>query len=261
MAAAGLRPPPFSGVGVALATFFAGSGSIDTAATADHAARLVDAGLAAVVVAGSTGEAAALDLDERGRLLRAVVAAVRDRAVVVAGTGAPWTREAVRLTKQACDLGAAAVLVLSPVATSDPRRYYEAVAAAASGDPGVPVLAYHYPPMSQPGIPVAALPGLPVAGLKDSSGDPERLLATLSSWDRPVYVGSSAIVSFAGGVGATGAILALANLEPDGCLAAFAGDGKAQLALWDVHDRCRTIGGLKEAMAERWGTPTGRRIG
>src|SRR6266511_4207347 len=50
--------PIFSGVGVALATFFDEDGEIDARATADHASTLVELGLRAVVVAGSTGEAA-----------------------------------------------------------------------------------------------------------------------------------------------------------------------------------------------------------
>ncbi|MGH9286064.1 MAG: dihydrodipicolinate synthase family protein, partial [Acidimicrobiales bacterium] len=53
--------PPFRGVGVALVTLFDERGGLDAGATADHAARLVELGVAAVVVAGSTGEAAALD--------------------------------------------------------------------------------------------------------------------------------------------------------------------------------------------------------
>src|SRR5690606_634773 len=55
------RSAPFRGVGVALVTLFDDEGEIDAPATADHAARLVDAGVGAVLVAGSTGEAAALD--------------------------------------------------------------------------------------------------------------------------------------------------------------------------------------------------------
>ena len=68
MAAAAL----FTGVGVALVTLFDDEGEIDAPATADHAARLVEAGVDAVVVAGTTGEAAALDADERSDLLVAV---------------------------------------------------------------------------------------------------------------------------------------------------------------------------------------------
>ena len=51
----------FTGVGVALVTLFDDEGEIDAPATADHAARLVEAGVRSVLVAGTTGEATALD--------------------------------------------------------------------------------------------------------------------------------------------------------------------------------------------------------
>src|SRR4051795_11716567 len=64
--------PLFTGVGVALVTLFRDDGSVDAPATAEHARRLADLGIRAIVVAGSTGEAAALDADERVRVLAAV---------------------------------------------------------------------------------------------------------------------------------------------------------------------------------------------
>ena len=62
--------PVFTGVGVALVTLFRDDGEVDAAATAEHAAQLVDLGIKAVVVAGSTGEAASLSLEDRGPCCR-----------------------------------------------------------------------------------------------------------------------------------------------------------------------------------------------
>jgi dihydrodipicolinate synthase/N-acetylneuraminate lyase len=250
---------PFTGVGVALVTLFDDDGGLDAKATAAHAARLVDMGVRAVVVAGTTGEAAALSVRERDALLAEVRAAVT-AVPVVAGTGAAWGRDAAELTVRARDGGADAVLVLSPPRTPDPRPYYETVAAAA-GD--LPVLAYHFPAVSPPGIAVEHLAGLPVAGAKDSSGDPDRLLAELEGYDGALYVGSSAVLSLAGPLGCAGAILGLANVEPEGCAAAFAGDAAAQRGLAAAHlaagrDFPR---GLKERVAERFGTSRVARLG
>lgn len=208
------------GVGVALATLFDDAGNVDAAATAAHAACLVELGVRAVVVAGTTGEAATLTVTERERLLTAVRAEVGGRVPVLAGTGAPSARQAADLTRRACAGGADAVLVLSPPHILDPRPYYEQVATAA-GD--LPVLGYHFPTMAPPGLPIDLLDELPIAGCKDSTGDPERLLATLATTTKPLYTGSSAVLSFAGPVGCTGAILALANAEPERCAAAFGG--------------------------------------
>jgi 4-hydroxy-tetrahydrodipicolinate synthase len=57
--------PPFEGVGVALITLFRDDGQVDFDGTAAHAAALVERGVRGVVVAGTTGEADALDDTER----------------------------------------------------------------------------------------------------------------------------------------------------------------------------------------------------
>lgn len=252
--------PPFTGVAAALVTLFTDDLELDAAATAALAGRLVDAGLGAIVVAGSTGEASALTSDERVALLAAVVAEVGDRVPVLAGTGAPSARQATAFTRDARDAGAAAALVLSPPSSSDPRPYYEAVAKAV---PDLPLLAYHYPAASMPGIPLDVLGDLPVVGLKDSSGDADRLLTELTAWDRPVYPGSSALVAYAGILGCAGVILALANAEPERCVAAFAGDGAAQLELVESHSAQRGPfpHAIKALTARRFGTSTAARMG
>jgi 4-hydroxy-tetrahydrodipicolinate synthase len=59
------------------------------------------------------------------------------------------------------------------------------------------------------------------------------------------YVGSSAVLALAGPLGATGAILALANLQPELCAQAFAGDAAAQRELAGAHLAVRA-GGVPE---------------
>jgi dihydrodipicolinate synthase/N-acetylneuraminate lyase len=250
----------FTGAGVALVTLFDDGGEVDAKATAEHAARLVELGMRAVVVAGSTGEAASLSGEERVALLTAVRQAVPAGTPVLAGTGAPSRRQAVALTRAAADHGADAVLALSPPAAVDLRGYYEAVAAAAGG---LPVLGYHFPQASPPGIPVELLGELPVQGLKDSSGDPGRLLDELTGFAGRLYVGSATLIAMAGQLGCAGAILALANAEPERCAAAFAGDPAAQLGLVQSHRAARKDfpRGLKDLVAARFGTPRAARLG
>ena len=136
---------------------------------------------------------------------------------VLAGTGAASARQAVVLSKRAEDDGADALLVLSPPGALDPRPYYERVTAAV----GVPVLAYHYPKASMPGVPVDVLRELPVAGLKDSTGDAERLLIEADELPTGLYTGHPTLIHLAGAIGCSGAILALANVDPEGCLRAW----------------------------------------
>jgi 4-hydroxy-tetrahydrodipicolinate synthase len=249
----------FEGVGTALVTLFDDEGEIDAPATADHAARLVDEGIRAVLVAGTTGEAATLDAEERSDLLLAVRSAVDGLVPVLAGTGAPSARQAVLLSKRAEDDGADALVVLSPPHAIDPRPYYERVVSAV----GIPVLAYHYPKMSSPGVPVDVLAELPVAGIKDSSGDAERLLMEADALSAGVYTGSAALLHLAGAVGCAGAILGVANVDPEGCARAWLGDGDVQRTLINAHraQSLASIAGLKRTLCALHGTSPVTRIG
>jgi 4-hydroxy-tetrahydrodipicolinate synthase len=212
-----------------------------------------------VVVAGTTGEAAALDDEERSDLFIAVRSAVDGRVPVLAGTGAASARQAVVLSRRADGDGADALLVLSPSGVADPRPYYERVASAVD----VPVLAYHYPKASTPGVPVDVLRQLPVAGLKDSSGDAERLLLEADELPTGLYTGAATLVHLAGAIGCSGAILALANVDPEGCRRAWEGDGTVQRELINGHrsNALAGIAGLKRALCALHGTSPVTRVG
>ena len=67
----------------------------------------------------------------------------------------------------------------------------------------------------------------------------------------------------AGSLGIAGAILAVANVDPEHAIAAFAGDPSAQRALLTAHKRVqdRFPHGLKDAVADRFGTSRVTRLG
>jgi 4-hydroxy-tetrahydrodipicolinate synthase len=242
----------YTGVGVALLTLLDPDGDVDLQATADLAADLAARGMQAVLACGTTGEPATLTADERRDVIAAVRGAVPAHIPVIAGTGAPTAEIAVALTTDAIEAGADAILAWPPAGSADLAGYYATVAAAAAGRP---VLAYHFPKVSAPGVPVAALADLPVIGVKDSSGDPNRLLEEITRYPGDTYTGSSALLTLAGPTGGAGALLAAANVEPELCIAAFGGDGAAQRALADVHLANRDGGprALKKILAERHG--------
>jgi dihydrodipicolinate synthase/N-acetylneuraminate lyase len=172
---------------------------------------------------------------------------------VILGTGQLAAGVSVpNLTRRAAQQGAAAALTLSPH-HGDVREFYGEVVAAAGT---MPVLAYHYPQMSAPGISLDDLRALKVTGIKDSTGDPERLLATLAHFHRPIYTGNAAIVAYAGMLGCAGAILAAANLEPELCADAFMGSVRSQRDLLWAHQVVSTKGvkGIKEELAHRFKT-------
>jgi dihydrodipicolinate synthase/N-acetylneuraminate lyase len=248
--------PVLTGIGVALVTFFDEHGHVDHAATARHAVHLAERGVRGIAVAGTTGEAPHLSMKERLTLLDHVRKAVGDAVPIILGTGclAPGV-STPDLTRRARDHGASAALVLSPH-HGDVREFYGEVVAAAGN---LPVIAYHFPQVSgSSGISIEELKSLKVAGLKDSTGDSERLLEELAHFHKPVYVGSSAMVAYAGMLGCAGAILAAANLEPELCADAFSGDVQAQKDLLAIHQIVshKGVKGIKEELARRFGTST-----
>jgi 4-hydroxy-tetrahydrodipicolinate synthase len=107
------------------------------------------------------------------------------------------------------------------------------------------------------------LADLPVAGLKDSSGDAARLLHEQEVFTGDLWTGATSLVGLSGAIGAAGALVAIANVAPQDCVAAFAGDGAAQVRLATL-DRSASLGfpgGYKRATADRFGTSAYTRLG
>ena len=248
----------FTGVGAALVTLFTDSGEVDVDATTAHAVRLVNEGIASVVVGGSTGEAAALTSAERANLVRSIKGAVS--VPVISGTGAASGPQAAAQTRDSIAAGADAVLVLSPHRVANPKAYYDTVAKEL-GD--VPMLAYHFPLMTQPGLPLDGLADLPIVGLKDSSGDPRRLLATMDVFDGSIYSGSAPLTLYCAALGLPGMILGIANAAPADAVAAWGGDVAAQrrIAALDTKASGEFPAGIKAATAAANGTSTVARLG
>jgi 4-hydroxy-tetrahydrodipicolinate synthase len=134
------------GVITAMVTPFAADGAVDLDAARGLARRLVDEGSHGLVIAGTTGESATLSDDEKVRLFDAALQEVGDDATVIAGTGSNDTRHAVTLTHKARDVGAHAVLVVTPYYNKPNeaglRAHFAAVSDAAEA---TPVVLYNVP--------------------------------------------------------------------------------------------------------------------
>jgi 4-hydroxy-tetrahydrodipicolinate synthase len=227
-----MAEPVFQGVGVALVSLFDSDDHLLVSETVEHAAGLVERGVTAVAVAGTTGEPWRLADGDRVALVEACRTSLPREVAVIAGTGDSDPARARDLTARCSAAGADALLVLSPAEAETIPEYYELIVQSAAG---VPVLAYHFPAFAPPGIGIDALKGLPVAGIKDSSADADRLVVEIEVCDYAVYTGSANLLSLAGGAGAAGAIVGIANAEPERCVKAFAGDVTAQAELASMH--------------------------
>jgi 4-hydroxy-2-oxoglutarate aldolase len=212
-----------NGIFTACVTPFDTDGNIAPQKFAENVARWEQAGLHGYLVLGSTGEFAYVEEKERGELLAAARKAIPSNKTMMVGTGAESTRQTIKYTKQAAELGADCALVVTPVyytrGKEDAQRKYFLDVAEASP---IPILVYNVPPFTAFNLSsesVAKVSEHPnIIGIKDSSGDIGQLADTIRLsegrfMNRPfaVFTGAARVVYPALTLGACGAILAVAN--------------------------------------------------
>ncbi len=132
----------FGPVGTAMATPFTANGDLDLDGAARLARHLVTNGTDTVVVHGTTGESPTVTYDEIWPLLEAVVDAVGDDGTVMCGTGNNDTRSSIRLTERATELGADAMLVVTPYYNKPSQRMLVEHFTAVAGATDKPVVLY-----------------------------------------------------------------------------------------------------------------------
>ncbi|MBU1493100.1 MAG: 4-hydroxy-tetrahydrodipicolinate synthase [Actinobacteria bacterium] len=166
---------PFGHVLTAMITPFDGEGNVDHGRVWELAGYLVDNGSDGIVVGGTTGEAPTLSTDEKVALFRAVVEAVGDRAVVVAGTGTYDTRESVELTEQAAAAGCHGAMAVTPYYSRPSQEGLIAHFSAIADATDLPVLLYNIPSRTGRLIEVETLARLSehprIVAVKDAVGD------------------------------------------------------------------------------------------
>lgn len=227
----------FEGIFPPIPTPFDASGKVDLGALRANIARWNETGLAGYVALGTNGEAPLLDEDEGTAVVRAVREAMASDMSLIVGTGRESTCQTLAACQAAADAGAEAVLVITPwyykraMSGNALRRHYQTVANASP----VPVLLYNMPANTGVNLLVSTVAELAehpnIVGIKDSAGDIGQLSAIIRSApdDFAVMVGNTG--AFLPGVllGATGGILALANVAPRQTVALYQAARNGQL--------------------------------
>lgn len=218
-----------SGVFAPVATIFDEDGELDLTRYAKNLDWYCGTPLDGIVMLGSNGEFAALDFDERLRLIEAGAEAIDGRKTVLAGTGAESTRHTIHLTREAARLGVEYALIVTPhyYRTRYDRqaflRHYQSVAEASP----IPILIYimtAYTGVDLASDIVAELSQHPnIAGVKDSAGSAPKLaeMVAQSADDFSVLAGSASFLYPALCIGAKGGIVALGNVAPRECRELF----------------------------------------
>lgn len=210
----------FHGLFVALATPFDSNGNVDLDGFRKVVRHVAGGGADVLVPLGSTGEAATLDDPERDAVVTACLEEAGGKPVIV-GTGSNNTRQAVRWTARAKELGAQGALVVTPYYNKPMPNglvdHFDRVAEAATG---LPIIAYNVPSRTGQNVTKAILDRLwknpQVVAVKESSGDLLQIgsiCADLPAGKR-VLSGDDNLSLPALAVGASGLVSVLGNLLP-----------------------------------------------
>lgn len=212
---------PFIGLGTAIVTpFTPGRQEIDYEALERVVEMQIDAGVAALVPCGSTGESATLTHDEHVNVIEFVVKQAKGRVPVIAGTGSNATREAVRLTCRARDVGAAGALLISPYYNKPTQEgiylHYKTIAEQAR----FPLIVYNIPGRTGSKIEATTIVRLAeldeIVGLKEATGSLDEVQEVIRlCGDRiAVYSGDDALTLPIMEAGGCGVISVISNVLP-----------------------------------------------
>lgn len=209
----------FTGMATALVTPMTPEG-IDYEAFGRFIDFQIDSGINALVAMGTTGENATIEFPDQAKVIRYTVERAAGRVPVIAGTGTNNTQHVLENTKCACDMGADAVLVVTPyynkATQSGLIAHFTAVADASS----VPVILYNVPGRTgcnlQPKT-LAVLAEHPnIVALKEASGNMAQFMEMMRvAGDKiDIYSGEDALTAPMMSMGGKGAISVLSNVVP-----------------------------------------------
>lgn len=217
-----MRKPEFI---VPVVTVFDEQGQVDLEANIQVWNGLIERGVDGILLHGSNGEFFTLSAAERTQLIEAAVAATRGKVKLIVGTGTNAVDETVALSNRALELGADAVMVITPfyfgLGHQGIVEYFCAVASQIEGD----VMLYNFPARTGNDIDADAVRQIVtrcpnVVGIKDTvtdMGHTRAIIETLADVAPEFIVYSGFDENFAhnGLAGGNGCIAALANIYPE----------------------------------------------
>ncbi len=230
---------PFTGSGVALVTPFDGYKT-----NYDELGRLIEMHIEnhtdAIIICGTTGEASTMPNAEHLAAIEYTVKKAAGRIPVIAGTGSNETAHAVELSKKAEELGADALLLVTPYYNKASQKgliaHFSAVAEAVN----IPIILYNVPSRTGVNIPIPVLKELAklpnIVGIKEASGNISYTVKVAAEVpELYIYSGNDDMIVPVMSLGGKGVISVLANVAPqqthDICQSYFDGNIKKSLDL------------------------------
>ena len=229
-----MKNPIFKGIGTALITPMTDDGKVDYAAVERLAQRQVDAGINALIVCATTGEAPTLQDDEHIEVIRLVANIAKGKTAIIAGTGSNYTDHAVEMSIKARDVGAEGLLCVTPYYNKCTQKglieSYTKIADATE----LPMIVYNVPGRTGVNIKPATYEKLAdhpkIVGIKEANGDIGSVVDTMSRCGHKIdmYSGNDDQIVPILSMGGIGCISVISNLLPaetmEICNRWFAGD-------------------------------------
>ena len=209
----------FEGVATALITPLTEQG-VDYAAFGKLIDWQIEQGINALVICGTTGEAATLSDAEHREVLKFACERAAGRVPMIAGTGSNDTAYAIELTKYACNIGYDAVLVVTPYYNKATQNGLVQTFTAIADASTKPVLLYNVPSRTGVNIDVSTYGKLAnhpmIAGIKEANGNISKVLETYALvGDRlDIYSGNDDQIVPIMACGGKGVISVLSNVVP-----------------------------------------------
>lgn len=215
-----MKKPYFGRLLTAMVTPFNADGSINYEAGADFADWLLANGSDGLVVEGSTGEAATMDMDEKIKFMQTIVARVNGRAKIVAGAGTNCTASTIDLVKKMEACGVNGVLVVGPYYNKPTQEgYYQHFAAVAKATK-LPIIVYNVPGRTGGNIAPETVARLAadfsnIVAIKEAAGNVAQTaeLYRVLPENFSIYSGDDGLILPFLSVGACGLISVLANVN------------------------------------------------
>ncbi len=234
------RKPIFRGAATALITPTTEAG-VDYEALGKLIDWQIDRGIDALVIAGSTGEGKTLSIAEHREVLRYSAERIAGRVPMIAGTGSNETSVSVSMSRYACEVGADALLVVTPYyikATQNGLvRMYSMIADAVTK----PLILYNVPSRTGVNIEPETYARLAdhgnIIGIKEANSDISKIVTTaaLVAGKLDLYSGNDDQILPILSLGGKGVISVLSNLLPAEtaklCRLFFEGDAAGAAAL------------------------------
>lgn len=215
-----MKKTVFEGAATAIITPFFEDGSVDF----DSFGRLIDfqiaAGIDAIVVAGTTGEGSTLTDEEHRAVMKYCVDRVAHRVPVIAGTGSNDIAYAIDLTEAACEMGADAMLLVTPYYNKATQGGLVKSFAAIADASDKPCILYNVPSRTGCNLKPAAVAELAdhpnIVAVKEASGDISQIaeIAALCGDKMDIYSGNDDQIVPIMSLGGKGVISVLSNLLP-----------------------------------------------